>query len=231
MNGYKKNTAARLVKSFRNKLRAGNRFLKNAIPYDSEDVRTSGTPLRSCLKNTLYYSAEGVRSVLVSIGCFFDSVRSCVRWFPIIWRDRDFDYHYLLTIMRKKLELMEEFFASEDTVSLGAERLAAEIGVARALVSRMEQYEYACRYVESKKNILLTQGYTKEEVEAAERSLPRILFPERAREPEKNPNIPVIRTLLNKAYLECSKYESEQMRQDMEYFGKYVGKRFQGWWD
>ena len=56
MNENKKNTAARLVKSFRNKLRAGNRFLKNAIPYDSEDVRTSGTPLRSCLKNALYYS-------------------------------------------------------------------------------------------------------------------------------------------------------------------------------
>jgi hypothetical protein len=34
-------------------------------------------------------------------------------WLPIIWVDRHWDYDYLLTIIDKKLELMQENFASE----------------------------------------------------------------------------------------------------------------------
>ena len=51
---------------------------------------------------------------------FFDRYRNAkygiinlFHWFPVIWKDRDFDYHYLLVMLNKKLHLMRDTFQSE----------------------------------------------------------------------------------------------------------------------
>jgi len=45
---------------------------------------------------------------------FFRSIRpgikSLITWFPVIWKDRWWDHSFLYSILRKKLELMEEGF-------------------------------------------------------------------------------------------------------------------------
>lgn len=57
---------------------------------------------------------------------FFKGIKNLIVWFPIIWKDRDFDYIYLLIIMRKKLELMEHLF-KYDSYKLNSKKDAEEI--------------------------------------------------------------------------------------------------------
>jgi len=35
-------------------------------------------------------------------------VRNLIKWFPVIWNDRDWDFFFIWTILHKKLELMEK---------------------------------------------------------------------------------------------------------------------------
>ena len=40
---------------------------------------------------------------------FFASIERLFIWFPVIWKDRDWDYHYLYEVLKKKIELMSNF--------------------------------------------------------------------------------------------------------------------------
>jgi len=40
-------------------------------------------------------------------------IKNLIIWFPIIWNDRWWDYAFLLLILRKKLQLMEDGFRNK----------------------------------------------------------------------------------------------------------------------
>jgi hypothetical protein len=56
-----------------------------------------------------------------------NSVHSVIKWFPIIWKDRQWDYGYLFEIMLKKLELMEDFYENGHTVGADSKVYASDI--------------------------------------------------------------------------------------------------------
>jgi len=56
-----------------------------------------------------------------------ESIKNLIKWFPIIWNDRQWDYGYLFEIMLKKLELMEDFYENGKTVSADAKIYASDI--------------------------------------------------------------------------------------------------------
>lgn len=72
---------------------------------------------------------------------FFDGIWAglvnLVIWLPIIWKDRQFDHAYLYTVLRHKLRLMEKFFDSNNTWSVGAKRHVKDIRIARILCDRL----------------------------------------------------------------------------------------------
>lgn len=35
-------------------------------------------------------------------------VKNLIRWFPTIWKDRDYDHYYIMEILKKKLEFQAE---------------------------------------------------------------------------------------------------------------------------
>ena len=61
---------------------------------------------------------------------------------PIIWRDRQWDYNFLLTIMIHKLELMQEFFDSDNTHSADAKLYATQIRRASGMLDYINNGEY-----------------------------------------------------------------------------------------
>ena len=65
------------------------------------------------------------------------SLKKVFTWIPIIWHDRDWDYHHLFIILHKKLEDMENFFNSDKTHTLCAKKRANEIKTARILCERL----------------------------------------------------------------------------------------------
>ena len=45
-------------------------------------------------------------------------IKNLIRWFPVIWNDRDWDSEFTLDILLKKLEHQRDFFLSKDTRSM-----------------------------------------------------------------------------------------------------------------
>lgn len=64
-------------------------------------------------------------------------IANLVKWFKIIWNDRDFDQGYLYDIMYFKLDNMQKFFESENTYSIDAKDYAKQIKYCKELLYRI----------------------------------------------------------------------------------------------
>lgn len=72
-----------------------------------------------------------------------DSMRVTLSWLPIIWRDRQWDYVFLLKILRHKLLLMQRFYGNERRAQLeNAQQNALEIQRVIEVVDRLIADEY-----------------------------------------------------------------------------------------
>jgi len=66
-----------------------------------------------------------------------NGVKNLIKWFPIIWQDRDYDYGYLYTILEFKLNNMQKFFESDYTYSKDAKHYAKQIKECKELLIRI----------------------------------------------------------------------------------------------
>ena len=57
-------------------------------------------------------------------------IKNLIRWFPVIWNDRDWDSEFTLDILLKKLEHQRDFFLSKDTQLASSWETADEIEIA-----------------------------------------------------------------------------------------------------
>jgi len=71
----------------------------------------------------------------------FNGFRNLWTWKKIIWQDAQFDYSFMLRILIKKLELMENGFRLHGCCT-NSERVAKEIKILRLIVERIERDEY-----------------------------------------------------------------------------------------
>ncbi len=71
-----------------------------------------------------------------------DGIRNLIRWFPIVWNDRDFDYWYFEKILTHKLKAMRDFYASPNAMSMEASEVAKQIDEVLALYNRLEKDDY-----------------------------------------------------------------------------------------
>ncbi len=55
---------------------------------------------------------KAIRHLFYSI-C--EGVENLMFWIPTIWKDRDFDHHFMFIILNKKLVKMEKFYKSKHT--------------------------------------------------------------------------------------------------------------------
>jgi len=70
------------------------------------------------------------------------NIKRLIQWIPIIWNDFNFDWVYLIKVVRLKLKLMEEFYESNDPVCVDAEKHAKSIKICRILCDRLIADEY-----------------------------------------------------------------------------------------
>ena len=69
-------------------------------------------------------------------------IRNLIAFAPLIWRDRDFDYSYLLGMLVFKLHRMEAAFGSDESVSLGSDELAKELKLCHDALARALEDDY-----------------------------------------------------------------------------------------
>lgn len=73
---------------------------------------------------------------------FIEGVENIIYWLPIIWKDRQFDYGYLLNMMNHKLKYMEKFFNSDDAWCADAKEIASELAEFRKLLEYIETRQF-----------------------------------------------------------------------------------------
>jgi len=70
------------------------------------------------------------------------NIKNLIKWFPIIWSDRDWDYHYILAILQAKLEFTKQFFLSDNTYCVEANETANEVSEVLEILDRLIKNQY-----------------------------------------------------------------------------------------
>ncbi len=83
------------------------------------------------------------RIIKYNMRSFIRGVKNLWRWFPVIWKDRDYDHVFTYDVLIKKLEFQRDFFLSKDASVSNAKDTAKEIQTAIDKLKRtMDPYEF-----------------------------------------------------------------------------------------
>lgn len=72
---------------------------------------------------------------------FFKSVNSLIRWFPIIWNDRDWDHYYIFELLKHKLIFMSDTIRKKGNHTL-AEYDADRMMLCVRLIEKVQTESY-----------------------------------------------------------------------------------------
>lgn len=148
---------------------------------------------------------------------FIKGIKNLIKWFKVIYSDRDWDYCYLYIILRHKLKTMEDFHYSDDTFAMRSERTAKQIKIARILCERLIDRDYlgnAMMPYDNKYESGLILGSKPVE---GKPGWSQLVFSEDKKQ--------------NKLYRRCSKHNDYMETQDKDYLFKWIGKHIDGWWE
>ena len=81
------------------------------------------------------------RRIYKYIAMFLESVRSLIRWFPIIWKDRNWDQYYLYKILRTKINMMSEYHKNFGHTE-DAEKISEQMKLVADLIEKLENDDY-----------------------------------------------------------------------------------------
>ena len=72
---------------------------------------------------------------------FFKSVNNLIRWFPIIWKDRDWDHYFIFEILKHKLIFMSKSIC-ENSNHVSAEYDADRMMLCVRLIEKVQNESY-----------------------------------------------------------------------------------------
>lgn len=144
---------------------------------------------------------------------FIDRIKKILKWIPIIWKDRDFDYIFLLEVIRFKLKSMEEFFNSKYAMSMNSNKRAEEIHKCILILNRIiddDYIEIAFKHHNKKWGELNFKNN--------KFSCPNANTEEEIKQEHKE-------------RFRLYKHSDILLDQDIDYFFKLLRKHFRSWWD
>lgn len=78
---------------------------------------------------------------------FVNGIRNLWRWFPIIWKDRNWDQSYIYKIIAKKLEFQADYISRRD-FHVEAKRDAERMRLVNKLIGFQLEDSYATEYMD-----------------------------------------------------------------------------------
>lgn len=132
--------------------------LKNAklINFDDTEVeKSSWVKSKFVDLYDFYWKLLGWR-----INQFKKSVKNLIRWFPVMWKDRDWDDHYIWEILKTKLKYQSEYIGSRD-IHVNAKYDAERMMWCVRLIDKIQDEFYSGEYMdyhESRFNWLDIEG-------------------------------------------------------------------------
>lgn len=90
-----------------------------------------------------------VRRVICNSRSFISSISVILHWIPVLYKDRDWDWYFLLKIERTKIRQMEKYFR-ESGIAEGDENDAKWLHICDKLLSIMMDEDTALKYEENR---------------------------------------------------------------------------------
>lgn len=78
---------------------------------------------------------------------FIQGIKNLWEWFPIIWKDRDWDHHYIYEMIRAKLE-KQAYHTYHNGVHVNHKRDAERMLLCVRLIQIQQEELYALEYIE-----------------------------------------------------------------------------------
>jgi hypothetical protein len=75
----------------------------------------------------------------------FMAIKNLVRWFPVIWKDKDWDYYFIYKILQFKLKNQAEYIGRRDWHTR-AKRDAEKMMTCVRLIDKMNEEYYGMEY-------------------------------------------------------------------------------------
>jgi hypothetical protein len=149
-------------------------------------------------------------------------IKNLIRWFPVIWQDRNWDQYYIYVILHKKLTLMEK--GLRNGCHLYADKTADQVKICVLLLDRLikdEYHENAFKRHEEKWGEAEFNFEDLEEKPDQCRLLITRLNVKTKKDEEQE----------RKDFMRTSKHSDQMKNQDVEMLFKIMNKHIQGWWD
>ena len=78
---------------------------------------------------------------------FSHGVKNLWKWFPTIWKDRDWDHNFIYNLLAKKLEFQADFIGKSG-IHIDAKRDAERIRLVVKLIKLQQESFYAMEYMD-----------------------------------------------------------------------------------
>lgn len=158
-----------------------------------------------------------IKTIKSKINKIIEGIQNIIRWVPVIYQDRDWDYDFIYVLLYHKLKNMQEFFESDKVWSTKSDRVAKQIMISKNLCKRLSDQQY------------LTNALTNYHNKYGEDSTVW------HSEPTENPKLHRLvwdwSEQQHKDFTKASNHSDYMEQQDLDYLFKYLRKYIQGWWD
>jgi hypothetical protein len=77
----------------------------------------------------------------------YRGIKNLIQWFPVIWKDRDYSYYYIFTILEHKLKLQAKSIAKRD-IHVSAQRDAEIMMTCVKLIEKIKDDYYESEYMD-----------------------------------------------------------------------------------
>lgn len=155
-----------------------------------------------------------IRSVYYNLT---DGISNLIHWFPVIWRDREFDDHFIYVILHKKLERMEKFFNSKYAWTADAEVHVAEIQIAKDACKRIIDSKYFEQCLIPYDEKYGDKEYMWFEPDEDRPGWSKIVWTEDTEQMELR--------------RQCGNKADELEKLDKDFLFEFIRKHIDGWWD
>ena len=86
-----------------------------------------------------------LHNIKYNIRQFFRNIQNVIRWFPIIWKDRDYDDSFIFTILETKLKYQAEYIGKRG-YHQDADRDAERMMTCVRLIQKVKEEYYRMEY-------------------------------------------------------------------------------------
>jgi hypothetical protein len=76
---------------------------------------------------------------------FVEGVRNLIRWFPIVWKDRDWDTHYIWQVLKFKIKNQAKYIGEKDR-HMSAKRDSEKMNLCVSLMDKIQNEYYSSEY-------------------------------------------------------------------------------------